>query len=127
MFVTCLNELEKDDIVARYTEQDQSQSDIASAYQLSRRTIQRVLQERGILGSTEKFECTAADKNMLAVVTRKHGIQDVHTLDQRLSRPVMSHGNVLAYLCSLDDEVFERHFDAVRQARAMKPREAANG
>jgi len=126
MFVTCLNEQQKDDVVDRFVNHEESQSDIARAYDLSRRTIQRVLQERGILSSkVEKRECTVNDVALLSVI-KKHGIVDPHTLDKALSHPALTHANVLVYLYKLDGEVFEKHIEAVRKARAMIKQEATN-
>jgi hypothetical protein len=126
MFVTCLNEQQKDDVVDRYVNHEESQSDIAAAYVVSRRTIQRVLQERGVLtDSREVKQCTVSDVALLGVV-KKHNIFDPNTLNDALSRPVLSHTNVLVYLCRLEDEIFEKHIEAVRKARAMAKQEATN-
>lgn len=126
MFVTCLNEQQKDDVVDRYVNHEESQSDIAAAYDVSRRTIQRVLQERGVItDSREVKQCTVADVSLLSVV-KKHNIFDPNTLNDALSRPALSHANVLVYLCRLEDENFEKLIEAVRKARAMAKQEAAN-
>lgn len=126
MFVTCLNEQQKDDVVDRYVNHEESQSDIAAAYEVSRRTIQRVLQERGVLTyNGEVKQCTVNDLALLNVV-KKHNIDEPSTLNDALSRPVLSHANVLVYLYRLEDEVFEKHIEAVRKVRALAKQEATN-
>lgn len=126
MFVTCMNEIEKDEVVKRYTEAKENQTDIANHMGYSRRTIQRVLQERGLLNSPERFTCTVSEKNMLAVATQKHQIPDATTLDRALSAPALTHANVLVYLCKMDDITFENAVKAIRKARSMQQQEAVN-
>jgi len=126
MLVTCLNEQEKSDVVDRFINKEESQTDIAMAYSLSRRTIQRVLQERGVLASREVFECSGNDKSLLAVVKEKHQIPDAFTLDKALSAPVLSHANVLVYLCNMNEYAFSNAMKAIQQARAIIYKEAMN-
>lgn len=126
MFVTCLNEQQKDDVVDRFVNHEESQSDIARAYVLSRRTIQRVLQERGILSSkVEKRECTVNDVALLSIV-KKHNIDEPQTLDRALSSPVLTHTNALIYMCNLDEYAFSNAMKAVQRARAKIYNESKN-
>ena len=120
MFVKCLNDAQKDDIVDRITNHGESQTDVATAYVVSRRTIQRVLQERGVLGvSNEKILCTTNDKALLNVV-HTYKILDPDTLINALSRPALTLNNVVLFLSDMSDENYDKMQSLTDRVRELR-------
>ena len=120
MFVKCLNEQQKDDVVDRFVNHEESQSDIADAYDVSRRTIQRVLQERGILkNSTELVTCTVHDKALLNVIA-KHNITEASTLDDALGRTAFTLNNIVTFIGGMTDENYEKMQSLLTRVREIR-------
>lgn len=120
MLVACFNDIEKDDIVDRYVNQEMAQQDIANAYARSRRTIQRVLQERGILNGKERVQCNVSDIELIAIV-RKHGFMNhPEALDDALYMPALTKNNVMVYLARLSNREFSELVSVVNKARDLE-------
>lgn len=94
MTVKILHQSEKDTIISRYQSKQWTQKDLAFAFRVSERTINRVLNEAGIATAVPRIkgEAYRALKTL-----EKHNIL-VDDLDARLSQPTLSKHSVLEYL-----------------------------
>lgn len=100
MTVKILHQSEKDSIISRYQSKQWTQKDLAFAFRVSERTINRVLNEAGIATAVPRIkgEAYRALKTL-----EKHNIL-VDDLDTRLSQPTLTETSVLEYLFNLSQE-----------------------
>ena len=129
MSIKCLTELQQDTVVILYTDSDNplNQTEIAEYYEVSRRTIQRVLEARGLksynYGSNTPRVVHAVttrpvqqpldlqntnpsrlkeDREIVESV-RKRGLNP-EALEKLLSAPRLTRGNVQVYLTKLPSQ-----------------------
>jgi transposase-like protein len=86
MKVRCFTELEKDEIILDYTSKRYTVTELAEGWDVSRRTINRVLEERGVPSPVPRLQ---GEAHQVMQILDRHCLS-ADTLEERLE------------LCSLD-------------------------
>ena len=110
MTIKCLNQLQKDNIVGLYNQKLLNQKELAVEFNTSKRTINRVLVEAGLLTAVPRIQ---AEAYTVMQVLKKHGI-DPSKLDQTLSfaENITKHEVETFLLTLTDTETSELFYNA---------------
>lgn len=119
MTVKCLNEHAKNSIAQAYLA-DKTQDELAIIWNVSRRTIQRVLMEEGIIPPTGTRMVVTDDERKILHTLKQNKINH-EQLVKHLKTPPLSAKNIVSTLGRIENPQFEHIMAMVAGARQSTP------
>ncbi|MCD1628489.1 helix-turn-helix domain-containing protein [Marinobacter shengliensis] len=116
MTVKCVSSEVKNTIVRAIREQGASQTDVADAFGISRRTVGRIIKEAEEITD---FTQHSTDIELVCVV-KSLGITSAKVLEDALKRPALTLNNVVLYIADLSDDNFDKMNTLVKRVRELR-------
>jgi transposase-like protein len=116
MTVKCVSSEVKNTIVRAVRDKKASQTDVADAFGISRRTVGRILKEAE---SITDFTNYSTDIELVQVV-KSLGITSAKTLEEALKRPALTLNNVVLFIADMSDDNFDKMNALVNRVRQLR-------